>query len=129
MPNPRPVPNLAAPGYQSGFCNEFSSEAVAGALPAGVNSPQKVPFGLYAEQLSGTAFTVPRRESRRSWLYRIRPSALHGEYSRADNGTLGGPYSAPTPNRLRWDPLPLPSNPTDFVAGLLTIEQYPRERA
>ena len=121
MPNPRPMSNLASPGYQSGFCNEFSSEALAGALPAGVNSPQRVPLGLYAEQLSGTAFTVPRRESRRSWLYRIRPSALHGEYSRADNGTLGGPYCAATPNRLRWDPLPLPSNPTDFVAGLLTI--------
>jgi homogentisate 1,2-dioxygenase len=121
MPNPRPVQNLASPGYQSGFCNEFSSEAVAGALPVGVNSPQRVPFGLYAEQLSGTAFTVPRRESRRSWLYRIRPSALHGEFSRVDNGMLGGPYCAATPNRLRWDPLPLPSSPTDFVAGLLTI--------
>ena len=99
MPNPPPVPNPAAPGYQTGFCNEFSSEAVAGALPIGSNSPQRAPFGLYAEQLSGTAFTVPRRESRRSWLYRIRPSALHGEYSRADNGTLGGPYCAATPNR------------------------------
>src|SRR5258708_38111717 len=85
LPNPRPVPNLAAPGYQSGFCNEFSSEAVAGALPAGVNSPQRVPFALYAEQLSGTAFTAPRREWRRSGLYRIRPSALHREYSRADD--------------------------------------------
>ena len=63
MPNPRPMPNLASPGYQSGFCNEFSSEAVPGALPAGVNSPQRVPFGLYAEQLSGTAFTVPRKRT------------------------------------------------------------------
>ncbi|HEX7699538.1 MAG TPA: homogentisate 1,2-dioxygenase, partial [Kofleriaceae bacterium] len=60
--------------YQSGFGNEFATEAVAGALPVGQNSPQKVPFGLYAEQLSGSAFTTPRGQNRRSWVYRIRPS-------------------------------------------------------
>src|SRR5947209_2842237 len=91
--------------YQPGFGNEFSTEAIAGALPLGLNSPQRPPFGLYAEQLSGTAFTMARRESRRSWLYRMRPSALHGEFLRIDNGMLGGPRSVPTPNRLRWDPL------------------------
>ena len=63
--------------YLSGFGNEHASEAVAGALPVGQNSPQRPPLGLYAEQLSGTPFTVPRREARRSWLYRIRPSADH----------------------------------------------------
>jgi homogentisate 1,2-dioxygenase len=109
------------PATQGGFGNEFSSEAIPGALPNGRNSPQRVPFGLYAEQLSGTAFTVPRHESRRSWLYRIRPSALHGEFAPMDSGTLGGPLSEPTPNRLRWDPLPLSSNPCDFVSGLFTI--------
>ena len=108
-------------GYLGGFGNEFSSEAIAGALPIGRNSPQKVPFGLYAEQLSGTAFTLPRHESRRSWLYRIRPSALHGEYSRIDNGLLCGPPDLPTPNRLRWDALPIPAEPTDFIAGLFTV--------
>ncbi|MDP8983947.1 MAG: homogentisate 1,2-dioxygenase [Pseudomonadota bacterium] len=113
-------PAASALRYSSGFGNELSSEAIPGALPAH-NSPQRVPFGLYAEQLSGTAFTVPRRESRRSWLYRIRPSALHPTFSRMANGTLCGPLGAPTPNRLRWDPLPLPASPTDFIDGLLTI--------
>ncbi|MGA2190379.1 MAG: homogentisate 1,2-dioxygenase [Steroidobacteraceae bacterium] len=108
-------------GYSAGFGNEFSSEAIAGALPEGRNSPQRAPLGLYAEQLSGTAFTVPRHESRRSWLYRIRPSALHPGFSRIDGGTLCGPLAPPTPNRLRWDPLPMPTAPTDFIGGLLTI--------
>ena len=74
----------------SGFGNEFATEALAGALPVGRNSPQRPAFGLYAEQISSSPFTVPRRESRRSWLYRIRPSALHPAYHRIDNGRLGG---------------------------------------
>ncbi|MFC7689419.1 homogentisate 1,2-dioxygenase [Paeniroseomonas aquatica] len=106
---------------QSGFGNEFATEALPGALPPGRNSPQKVPYGLYAEQFSGTAFTVPRAEARRSWLYRIRPSAGHGAFRPIDQGLLCGPLAPPTPNRLRWDPLPIPEDPTDFVAGLTTI--------
>jgi homogentisate 1,2-dioxygenase len=111
----------AALATMSGFGNEFATEAIAGALPVGQNSPQRPPLGLYAEQFSGTAFTVPRAEARRSWLYRIRPSALHGAFHRIDNGLLGGPLAEPTPNRLRWDPLPMPDAPTDFVAGLATL--------
>ena len=111
--------DLAMP--RSGFGNEFATEALPGALPPGRNSPQKVPYGLYAEQLSGTAFTVPRAEARRSWLYRIRPSAGHGAFRPIDQGLLCGPLAPPTPNRLRWDPLPIPEEPTDFVAGLTTI--------
>ena len=107
--------------YLSGFGNEFASEALAGALPEGQNSPQRVPHGLYAEQFSATAFTVPRGESRRSWLYRIRPSALHGSYRRIEQGALAGALAEPDPNRLRWDPLPIPTAPTDFLAGLSTI--------
>ncbi len=107
--------------YLSGFGNEHASEAVAGALPVGQNSPQRPPLGLYAEQLSGTPFTVPRRESRRSWLYRIRPSAGHSPYRPIDNGLLCTKLAEPTPNRLRWDPLAMPSEPTDFVAGLVTM--------
>ena len=68
----------------SGFGNEFATEALPGALPQGMNSPQKVPYGLYAEQFSGTAFTVPRHEARRTWLYRIRPSAGHGPFRPID---------------------------------------------
>src|SRR3981189_154949 len=74
--------------YQSGFGNQFVTEAVAGALPVGRNSPQKPPHGLYAELISGTAFTAPRHENRRSWTYRIRPSAVHRPYQRIDNGLI-----------------------------------------
>lgn len=110
-------------GYMSGFGNEFASEAVAGALPQGQNSPQRAAFGLYAEQLSGTAFTAPRKENRRSWLYRIRPAAMHGTFApygqpRFHNDFGAGPVS---PDQLRWDPLPLPEAATDFVDGLYTM--------
>lgn len=109
--------------YLPGFGNEHTSEAVPGAVPAGRNSPQRAPLGLYAEQLSGTAFTEPRHHNRRSWLYRIRPSAAHPPFRRIPNGRLGSaPFTAePDPNRLRWSPLPLPHEPTDFVDGLVTV--------
>jgi homogentisate 1,2-dioxygenase len=109
--------------YQSGFGNHFASEAIAGALPVGRNSPQTPPFGLYAEQFSTTAFTAPRAQNRRSWLYRMRPLAEHAPYE-----PLGGfealrsaPFTDPvSPNRLRWDPLPLPDGPCDWLEGLVT---------
>ncbi|MFJ7156864.1 homogentisate 1,2-dioxygenase [Streptomyces sp. NPDC101118] len=110
--------------YQSGFGNEHSSEAVPGALPIGRNSPQIAPLGLYAEQLSGSAFTEPRTHNRRSWLYRIRPSAAHPPFTRIDNGALrSAPFTetVPDPNRLRWNPLPEPAPGTDFLAGLWTV--------
>ncbi|MDX3454852.1 homogentisate 1,2-dioxygenase [Streptomyces sp. ME02-8801-2C] len=108
----------------SGFGNEHSSEAVPGALPEGRNSPQRAPLGLYAEQLSGTAFTEPRAHNRRSWLYRIRPSAAHPPFTPTGNGSIRtAPFteSVPDPNRLRWDPLPEPPAGTDFLAGLWTL--------
>jgi homogentisate 1,2-dioxygenase len=110
--------------YQPGFGNEFVSEAVPGALPAGRNSPQRAPLGLYAEQLSGTAFTQPRAVNRRTWVYRIMPSAAHPRFDRIGNGSLRGtPFDEiePDPNRLRWDPLPLPAGPVDFVDSLYTM--------
>lgn len=110
--------------YQSGFGNEFATEALAGSLPIGQNSPQQVAHGLYAEQLSGSAFTAPRAENRRSWLYRIRPGSLHQPFVQVASGLLqSGPFDAhaTSPNQLRWDPFPLPSTPTDFIAGLMTI--------
>jgi homogentisate 1,2-dioxygenase len=109
--------------YQSGFGNTFSTEAVRGALPRR-NSPQRAPKGLYAEVLSGTAFTAPRTENQSVWLYRMRPSAMHPAYRAVPAGLLrSGPFEeAPaTPNRLRWDPLPIPSKPADFLDGLATI--------
>ncbi len=117
-----------APGdgvrYLSGFGNEFATEAVPGALPEGQNSPQRPPLGLYAEGLSGTAFTAPRASNRRTWLYRIRPSAAHGAYRKIERGLIrSGPFDEAelTPNRLRWDPPPIPDAPTDFVDGLMTM--------
>ncbi|MFE4593425.1 homogentisate 1,2-dioxygenase [Streptomyces laurentii] len=114
----------AALTYSTGFGNEHTTEAVPGTLPEGRNSPQRAPLGLYAEQLSGSAFTEPRAHNRRSWLYRIRPSTAHPPFRRIDNGTLrGGPFTetVPDPNRLRWDPLPEPAPGTDWLAGLWTL--------
>jgi len=109
--------------YQSGFGNEFATEALPGALPVGRNSPQRCPYGLYAEQLSGTAFTAPRHQNHRSWLYRIRPSAMHGPFELMPEGAFNnvfgdGPVS---PEQMRWNPLPAPTAPTDFLDGLYTM--------
>ena len=115
-----------APRYMTGFGGHFETEAVDGALPKGRNSPQRPPFGLYAEQLSGSAFTMARSENRRSWLYRMRPTADHRPFARYDGAKL---FGAPAdkeplaPNRLRWDPpADLPAD-TDFVDGLVTMLQ------
>ncbi len=119
-----PVRDAEGLEYLSGFGNEFATEALPNTLPEGQNSPQRVPRGLYAEQLSGTAFTVPRGQNRRSWLYRIRPSAAHRRYRPLPQALLkSGPFHdrPVSPDRLRWDPLPLPEAPTDFVDGLVTF--------
>jgi len=117
-------PITVATAPLTGFGNHFATEAVPGALPVGRNSPQKTPFGLYAEQLSGTAFTAPRTENKRSWLYRLRPTASHKPYKPYAGGKLvrSGPFDEvpPSPNRLRWNPLPIPSEPTDWVDGLVS---------
>jgi homogentisate 1,2-dioxygenase len=111
-------------GYMSGFGNEFATEAVEGALPEGRNSPQKPAHGLYVEQLSGTAFTAPRGANKRTWMYRIRPSVVHKPYERIDNGLIRStPFNEveTTPNQLRWSPLPIPSKPTSFIEGIVTM--------
>ncbi len=124
--------DAAGLAYLTGFGNEQQSEAVPGALPQGRNSPQRVAHGLYAEQISGTSFTVPRSHNRRSWVYRITPSAKHPRFRRLpDNGTWRStPFrDVPDPNRLRWDPPPMPTRaadgrdgvPGDFVDGVFTV--------
>ena len=114
-----------APGYMSGFGNSFETEALAGALPIGRNSPQKCKFGLYAEQLSGSPFTAPRAANERSWLYRIRASVKHsGKFAKAEL-----PLWKTAPHRdyempiaqLRWNPLPYPKEPTTFLTGMRTM--------
>jgi len=110
--------------YQTGFGNTFSTEAVRGALPVGQNSPQRPPRGLYAEVLSGTAFTAPRAENQSSWLYKLRPTAMHPPFRRIASGLLrSGPFAeaGASPNRLRWNPFPIPGKPTDFLEGLVTL--------
>ncbi len=115
--------NETSSQYLSGFANEFATEALPGALPVGRNSPQKAPYGLYAEHLSGTAFTAPRSTNRRSWLYRIRPAAMHQPFRRLENLRLSNDFNEveTPPDQLRWDPLPMPVEPTDFVQGLVTM--------
>jgi homogentisate 1,2-dioxygenase len=122
-PGTVPSATAAAARYQCGFGNHFATEALAGALPVGRNSPQRCAYGLYAEQFSGTAFTAPRHSNRRSWLYRIRPAAVHGEFVPRAARWVTNRFDAlaPSPNQLRWDPLPLPRQATDFVDGLRTI--------
>ena len=115
---------MAALDYLAGFGNEHATEAVGGALPQGQNSPQRVAFGLYAEQVSGSAFTAPRADNLRSWQYRVRPSAEHSPFRPHGSGQL---RTAPSrevpasPDRLRWDPLPMPLAPVDFVEGIITV--------
>jgi homogentisate 1,2-dioxygenase len=110
--------------YQSGFGGHFQTEAVEGALPRGRNSPQRPAYGLYAEQVSGTAFTAPRHENRRSWLYRMRPTADHRPFVRYEGAPLFAASAVEeplAPNRLRWDPpVDLPAD-CDFVDGMVTM--------
>jgi homogentisate 1,2-dioxygenase len=118
------MPDPAQGAVLAGFGNHHATEAVAGALPQGRNSPQKAAFGLYAEQFSGTAFTAPRAENRRSWLYRMRPTASHAAFTPYGRDTLirSSPFTEvpPSPNRLRWDPITLPATSVDFIDGLVT---------
>src|SRR5205807_10008832 len=109
--------------YHSGFGNHFATQALPGALPQGRNSPQRCPYGLYAEQFSGTAFTAPRHANRRSWLYRIRPAALHGTFQRIEAGLVSSRFDRPaaSPNRPRVEPGPVPAAPTGFVPGGLAV--------
>lgn len=112
------------PHYQYGFGNEFRSEALPGALPPH-NNPQRCPYSLYAEQISGTPFTAPRHSNRRTWMYRIRPSATQGTV--IPDPQLARLLAEPdhvTPERLRWSPIPVTSPlqlPHNFVEGLITI--------
>jgi homogentisate 1,2-dioxygenase len=112
-------------GYMSGFGNGFETEALPGALPLGRNSPQRCAYGLYAEQLSGSPFTAPRTTNERSWLYRIRPTVSHwGQFEKADIGLW---RTAPAPEvetpiaPVRWDPIPMPAEPTTFINGVRTL--------
>jgi homogentisate 1,2-dioxygenase len=122
------MPQVLAPVAEaSGFGNQFASEAVPGALPVGRNSPQRAPHGLYAELISGTAFTAPRHENLRTWVYRRRPSAAAARFAPLDtplwvSGMAAGQVLPPDP--LRWHPLPVPeaqAQPLDFIDGLRTI--------
>ena len=118
-------PAMGSPGYLSGFGNTFETEALPGALPIGRNSPQRCPYGLYAEQISGSPFTAPRASNERTWLYRIRPSVRHsGKFRKADGRLL---RTAPCLEhemplgQLRWSPTPIPTLPQSFIESLETM--------
>ncbi|CAK7267876.1 hypothetical protein SEPCBS57363_002812 [Sporothrix epigloea] len=112
--------------YQNGFDCYHETEAIAGALPVGQNSPQKPPYGLYAEKLSGTAFTAPRHENKQSWLYRITPACslssfrLEEEKKNAADAFVEKSFHY-LPDQFRWDPFPAPTTPTDFISGLQQV--------
>jgi homogentisate 1,2-dioxygenase len=113
--------------YQSGFGNHFSSEAIAGALPLDQNSPLLCPYGLYAEQISGTSFTSPRKLNQRSWLYRVKPSVTHEPFKprvpahKKLVSEFDASNSRTNPTQLRWRPEDIPDSEIDFVDGLFTI--------
>jgi homogentisate 1,2-dioxygenase len=110
--------------HQSGFGNQFATEAVPGALPQGRNSPQRAPLGLVAELISGSAFTAPRHANQRTWVYRRQPAVVTGRYQPYDqplwkSGAVHGEHAPPDP--LRWHPVAIPAEPLDFVDGLRTM--------
>jgi homogentisate 1,2-dioxygenase len=112
--------------YMPGFGNDFETETLPGALPQGMNSPQRPAYGLYAEQLSGSPFTAPRGTNERSWLYRIRPSVKH--HGRFAKTAFPLWKTAPASDehdlaigQLRWDPTPIPNEATDFLSGMRTM--------
>lgn len=99
------------------------TEAVAGALPVGQNSPQNPAYGLYTEKLSGTSFTAPRHDNKQSWLYRILPAAAHSDFEELDKSTYRTHLSSEEsrlrqiPNQIRWDPFDF-DDTVDWVRGL-----------
>ena len=116
-----PVPYLR---YQSGFGNEYATEAIDGALPQGRNSPQRAPLALYPELVSGTAFTAPRHENRRSWLYRRQPSVVSGRYQAYEQALwrTGAELRTPlAPEPMRWTPFPIGTPGHDFIDGMRTL--------
>ena len=110
--------------YLHGFGNYHQSEAVLGALPSSQNSPQHCNLGLYAEQLSGTAFTKLRHHNLHSWLYRILPSVAQGSYSLYERQIVQPFHSEQSPNPLRWSPMNNPEE-CDFVDGLVHLAGSP----
>jgi len=120
------VPSGTIAGYMPGFGNDFETEALPGALPQGRNSPQRCPYGLYGEQLSGTAFTAPGHRNQRTWCYRIRPSVKHaGRYQRIDvplwkSAPLVDPGVCSL-GQYRWDPVPHSTTALTWVDGMRTM--------
>ncbi|KDO30165.1 homogentisate 1,2-dioxygenase [Saprolegnia parasitica CBS 223.65] len=111
--------------YHVGFGNHFCSEVLEGALPANMNNPQVCNYGLYCEQLSGTAFTLPRHKNQRTWLYRILPPVVHNEYTATASNAVVTDFATEnvTPQQLRWQPMALPSSheKVDFIQGWKTM--------
>ena len=114
---------VPAPAPHGGFGNTVESESLPGALPRDQSSPRHAPLGLYAEQLSGTGFVAPRDHNKRTWMYRIRPSAQQTPFVPLPHATLKGDFvTAPAdPNLAAWAALPAPAGAVDFIDGLATL--------
>ena len=115
-------PDFANLSYMSGHNNHFATEALKGALPVGQNSPQKCNYGLYAEQINGTAFTAPRSQNRRSWFYRILPSVAHEPFQPVAANPFENRFDEMEvdPSQMRWNPMPWPKTKKNFVEGIAT---------
>ena len=114
---------IGTDSMMTGFGNHFSTEAVAGALPLNQNSPQRAPLGLFAEQLSGSAFTAPRTHNLATWLYRMRPSVMHRAFvplKDLTSQTFQKPRHS-NPNQMRWNSMPTAFQAEDFVESIRTV--------
>ena len=123
-----PSPSQTHEGYMPGFGNDFETEVLPGALPQGMNSPQKCNYGLYGEQLSGTAFTAPSHQNERTWCYRIRPSVKHTHrFERIDlpywKSAPHLPENVTSLGQYRWDPVPHGGDPLTWLTGIRKMKR------
>lgn len=107
--------------YLYGFGNHHQTECLDGALPKEQNAPQKCAHKLYAEQLSGTAFTRPRHVNLHSWLYREHPSVARPDYKPYTQQIQQRLSPVQPPNAMRWSPFPQPQQAQDFITRLTHI--------
>lgn len=108
---------------QSGFGNTHHGEQLPGAVPRSQNSPRHVPYGLYAEQISGSGFVARRGENLRTWVYKVRPSSGHRLLEPLDHATFNTDFAdePAAVNLAGYEPLLVPETPTDFVDGVHTF--------
>ncbi|GAW13093.1 hypothetical protein ANO14919_024710 [Xylariales sp. No.14919] len=97
--------------YLNGFRSYHQTEAVPGANPIAINSPQRPPFGLRTERISNSSFVTPTREGNlQTWLYRVTTSLQAGEFTLLDETSESANPPVPTrltPNSCLWPKIPV----------------------